>query len=181
MALCTLLALAARRRPGVLGLASYLCAPLVCELPFIFICYVIGSTALAVSEGAGASAASWVAYAVATLTVVALGLVAHRGLQAGPALDRALAKGLGSNWRAAIRPELAGRLRSGLPYLRILFGPFLVRRRDVEHVLNNHYGSERRQRLDVYRGHSQPPTNRVLVDSHGGAMFAGARIAKPGR
>jgi acetyl esterase/lipase len=182
VALCTLLALAPARRPWALGLLSYLCAQLVCELPFLFLYYLIASTALAASEGAGAATAGWLAFGVAGLTVVGLGLVARRGRQARPALNRALAEGLGANWRAAIDPERAARLRSSLPYPRILFAPFLVRRRDVEHVRNIRYGDAgRRNRLDVYRHRSHPSGGPVLVHLHGGAMFTGRkdREARP--
>jgi acetyl esterase/lipase len=182
VALCTWLALAPPRRPWALGLLSYLCAQLVCELPFLFLYYLIVSTGLGASEGAGASTAGWVAFAVAALTAAGLGLVARRGLQAGPAISRALAEGLGANWRAAIDPELAARLRSGLPYFRILFGPFLVRRRDVEHVRNIRYGDAgRRHRLDVYRHRSHPSSGPILVHLHGGAMYTGRkdREARP--
>ena len=50
------------------------------------------------------------------------------------------------------RPEIAGRLRRRLPLGRILFAPFVFRRRDVERVANISYGDAgKRNLLDVYR------------------------------
>ena len=60
---------------------------------------------------------------LAALTTAGLAVVAWRELQAGPALERAMAEALGADWRTAIDPELAARLRRHLPLARILLLP----------------------------------------------------------
>jgi acetyl esterase/lipase len=93
-----------------------------------------------------------------------------------------LAEGLGAGWRTAIDPEMAGRLRRRLPLARILFGPFFVRRRDVERTANITYGDAGpRNLLDVYRHRSHPSGGPTLVYMHGGAFRSGRknREARP--
>lgn len=59
---------------------------------------------------------------------------------------------------------------------RILFGPFLVRRRDVERVANISYGDAgKRNLLDVYRHRSHPSDGPVLVYLHGGHFNSGRK------
>jgi acetyl esterase/lipase len=115
------------------------------------------------------------------LTTIGLAVVVGRALRAGPAIERALAEGLGAGWRA-VDPELAGRLRRRLPYARILFRPFLVRRRGVERIANISYGDAGvRNLLDVYRHRSRPSGGPVLVYLHGGGFVSGRknREARP--
>ena len=71
-----------------------------------------------------------------------------------------MAEALGADWRSAIDPELAARLRRHLPLARILLLPLSRRRRDVERVGNLAYGDAgRRNLLDVYR-HRAPSVGR---------------------
>lgn len=77
---------------------------------------------------------------------------------------------------------MASRLRHRLPLARILFGPFLFRRHDVERVANIRYGDAgKRNLLDVYRHRSQPSECPTLIHLHGGAFAIGRknRDARP--
>ena len=67
---------------------SYWLGFLVNELPFVVVYWLLASTLLALAQGDLDSPVGWVAFGVALLTL-GLALVAWRGLQAGPALDRA--------------------------------------------------------------------------------------------
>jgi acetyl esterase/lipase len=90
--------------------------------------------------------------------------------------------GLGTGWRTAINADLAPRLRRRLPWARILFRPFFVRRGDVERVANISYGDAgERNLLDVYRHRSRPSGGPTLVYLHGGAFRSGRknREARP--
>ena len=112
---------------------------------------------------------------MAVLTTVGLALVVRRGLRAGPAVDHALSEGLGAGWRTTIDAGWP-RLRRRLPWARILFGPFFVRRRDVERVKNISYGDAGKQNLlDVYRHRSHPSGCPTLVYLHGGAFRSGRK------
>ena len=112
---------------------------------------------------------------MAVLATVGLVVVARRGLRAGSAVDHVLSEGLGAGWRAAIDAGMAARLRR-LPWARILFGPFFVRRRDVERVANISYGDAgKRNLLDVYRHRSHPSGGPTLIYLHGGAFRSGRK------
>jgi acetyl esterase/lipase len=94
-----------------------------------------------------------------------------------------MTEGLGAGWRAGLDPGLAARLRRGRPLARVLFGPFLVRRRDVERVADVRYGDAAgaANLLDLYRHRSHPSGGPTLIHLHGGAFVGGRkdREARP--
>lgn len=176
---CTLLALAPLRRPLGLGVISFLFAFVLNELPFMALFYLALSALLAISQSGLESANGWGAVGLAGLAAAGLVLVAWRGLRTGPAVERALSEGLGSESPA---PGMAAILRRHLPLGRIVFAPFFFRRRGVARVANISYGDAgRMNQLDVYRIRSQPPSAPVLVHLHGGVLFMGKknREARP--
>ena len=137
---------------------------------------LLASTLLAVGQGDIDSPVGWVGLGLAVLTTVGLVVVVRRALRAGPAVDQALGEALGAGWRSAIDPGIAGRLRRRPPCGRILFAPFLVRRRDVERVANVRYGDAGKWNLlDVYRRRSRPSGGPTLVYLHGGAFRSGRK------
>ena len=182
-AVCTAFALAPPRpRQSGRSNRSYWLGFLVNELPFVVSYWLLASTLLALAQGDLDSPVGWIGLGVAVAATLGLAVVAWRGLQAGPVLERALSEGLGSGWRKAVDPELAARFRRRLPLGSILFAPFFMRRRDVARVADVSYGDAgRRNLLDVYHHRSRPSGGPVLVYFHGGAFRSGRknREARP--
>jgi len=174
---CTVFALAPPRpRRSSPANRSYWFGFLLNELPFVGFYWLLASTLLALGQRDIASKVGWVAFALAVLTSLGLAVVAWRGLRARPAVDLALSDGLGVSWRTQIDAETALRLRRRLPWARILFGPFFVRRRDVERVANISYGDAGKANLlDVYRSRSQPSRGPTLIYLHGGTFRSGRK------
>ena len=174
---CTVFALAPPRpRRSSPSNRSYWFGFLLNELPFVGFYWLLASTLLAIGQRDIASMVGWLAFALAVLTSVGLAVIAWRGVRARPAVDRALRDGLGASWRTHIDAEAALRLRRRLPWARILFGPFFVRRRDVERVANISYGDAGKANLlDVYRSRSQPSRGPTLVYLHGGTFRSGRK------
>jgi hypothetical protein len=174
---CTVFALAPPRpRRSSPANRSYWFGFLLNELPFVGFYWLLASTLLALGQRDIASTVGWVAFALAVLTSLGLAVVAWRGLRARPAVDHALSDGLGASWRTHIDAETALRLRRRLPWGRILFAPFFVRRRDVERVANISYGDAGKENLlDVYRSRSHPSRGPTLVYLHGGTFRSGRK------
>jgi acetyl esterase/lipase len=149
---------------------SFWLAFLVNELPFLALYVLVASTALAVVQNGTASPVFWAGLSFAVAASFGLVVVVRRALRTAPAIDRALRDGLGSDWRA---PTTS---RRRVPYGRVLFAPFLYRRRDVERVNNIRYGEAGRANLlDVYRPRSHPSGGPTLVHLHGGAFVMGRK------
>jgi acetyl esterase/lipase len=178
VAWCTLFALVPPRpRQSSRSNVSYWFGYLLNELPFVAFYWLLASTLLAAGQGDLETPGGWVAFGLATLTTVGLVIVVWRGLRARPALDHALSEGLGADWRSAVAAR-----RGRLQLVRILFAPFLVRRRDVERVANISYGEAGpKNHLDVYRRRSRPSGGPMLIHLHGGALRSGrkSREARP--
>ncbi len=177
IAWCTLFAVAPPRpRQSSPSNMSYWFGFLLNELPFAAFFLLLASTLLAFGQGDIESPGGWVVFGLAVLTTVGLVVVAWRGLRTGPAIDHALSEGLGAGWRTAIDASMAARLRGRIPWARILFAPFFVRRHDVERVANIRYGNAGKSNLlDVYRHRSRPPSGPTLVYLHGGAFRSGSK------
>jgi acetyl esterase/lipase len=172
----TLLALRPLRRPLPVGVMSFLLGFVLNELPFIVFYWLAVSTLLAICQSGVGSPGGWIAVGLVAVTTAGLVAVARRGLRAGPAVDHALTEGLGPGWRTVTGAEAAAQVRRSLPLTRILFAPWLMRRRDVERVANISYGdSGRKNLLDVYRHRTHPSGSPILVHLHGGALFMGRK------
>src|SRR5512132_3064193 len=142
---------------GLFPNVSFRLGLLINEVPIIGLYWLLFDTALAFAQGDINTAGGWATVGLAALTTAGLGVVAWRGLRARPALEQAMAQALGANWRAAIDPELAARLRRRLPLARILLLPLSRRRLGVERVANLRYGDAgRRNLLDLYRHRARP-------------------------
>ncbi|GAA4056571.1 alpha/beta hydrolase [Actinomadura miaoliensis] len=158
LAICALFALAAPGRPRPLAMLSFRLGVALNELPFVAIAWLLAATVLAFVQGDLASPVPVVAAAV---TMAGLGLMAWRGRQALPAVQRAMG------------PMPVSRR---LPYGRILLSPFLRRRRAVERIPDLPYGpAGRRNLLDLYRHRSRPTGAPVLIHLHGGGYTAGRK------
>jgi hypothetical protein len=146
------------------------------EVPIIGFYWLLFDTALAFAQGDINTAGGWATVGLAALTTAGLAVIARRGLQARPALERAMEEALGAGWRTAIDPELAARLRRRLPLARILLLPLWRRRRDIERVANIPYGDAgRRNLLDLYRHRARPSGGPVLIHLHGGGYYRGRK------
>lgn len=109
---------------------------------------------------------------MAALTTTGLGVVAWRGLQAGPAIEQAIGRELGTGRDHPAHP----RLPRAYSLARILLTPFPLWRRDVERIANVSYGDAgRANRLDLYRHRSHPAGAPLLIHFHGGHFRMGAK------
>ena len=144
------------------------------EVPIIGFYWLLFDTALAFAQGDINTTGGWATVGLAALTTAGLAAITRRGLQARSALEQAMAEALGADWRSAIDPELAARLRRHLPLARILLLPLSRRRRDVERVADIAYGDAgRRNLLDLYRHRAHPSGGPVLIHLHGGGYTQG--------
>jgi acetyl esterase/lipase len=173
VALVTVVTLVPLRSAGNL---SFRLGLLLNEVPIVGFYWLLIDTSLAFAQGDINTAGGWATVGLAALTTAGLGVVAWRGLRARPALEQAMAQALGANWRAAIDPELAARLRRRLPLARILLLPLSRRRLGVERVANLRYGDAgRRNLLDLYRHRARPLGGPVLIHLHGGGYTQGRK------
>jgi acetyl esterase/lipase len=175
------LAVAPIRRPRPLALFSWIatCGPN--ELPFVFLYVVAASTVPDLAGGGIGTRRDQAALAVMTLTLAGLFMITARAVRAGRCLDRALDEGLGARWQSEVAPDLARRRRH-LPWLRILFLPWMFGRRDVERVADVAYGEDGTSNLlDVYRHRARPARAPTLIYLHGGGFTRGRknREARP--
>jgi acetyl esterase/lipase len=183
VAWCTFVAVAAPRpkRSSPSNL-RYWFSYAISELPYVAFAWLLLATVLAAVQGDLDSIGGRVGLGVAAAATIGLGVLAWRGLRARPALDRALANDLGAGWHATVRTDLAAQLRRRRPWIRILLGPWFVRRRDVQRIANLRYGDAGKHHLlDVYRRRAASPAGPVLVHLHGGAFRSGRknREARP--
>ena len=167
--------------PWALGGLSFYFGPFVNELPFLAFYWLLMETLLAINEGDLDTPGGKVAVGVAILVTVGLGVVVRRGLQAGPAIERALAEGLGSEWRTDLAAKSSAQVRHRLPLARIVFGSLFVRRHDVERLANISYGGAgKKNLLDIYRHRSHPSGGPVMIHLHGGRFTSGERTTRRG-
>ena len=170
-ALCTWLAVAPRRRPRALRGISFGLGFLVNEQPFLVSYLLLASTALAIGQGQLDTPVGWTAFGAALVATFGLAIITRRQVRAKAALADALRHGLGADWQSSLDSAPGSPLSHRRPWARILFAPFVFRRRDVERVANVAYGDAGAEnRLDVYRhrsrpsarSHPDPPARRTL-------------------
>src|SRR4051794_3694748 len=157
IAVLTALAATGRSRPRIVGALSFRAAMILNEQPFLVLAWLTLSTLLAVVQDDIATPVGWVALAFTALGAAGQLYVLRVALITTSATERALHDGLGAGWRAAIDTRIARRPSTHLPWVRIVFAPFAVGRRDVERVANLRYGDAGRQNLlDLYRRRARP-------------------------
>ena len=176
VALGTLLALRPLRHPWPMARLSFFFGIVVNELPFVAFYWLLASTLLALAQGDLSSPGGLAGLGVAALTTIGLGVVAWRGLQAGPAIERAMGRELGTGRSQVSDQPAHPRLPRGSSLARILLTPFPLWRRDVERIANVSYGDAgRANRLDLYRRRSHPAGAPLLIHFHGGHFQMGAK------
>jgi acetyl esterase/lipase len=182
VAWCTFFALVPLPRPRVLGVLSWSSSLVVNELPFVACYWLLAWTLLAFGQHDLGSPGGLAVLGLAVLTTAGLAVVARRGFQAGPAVERALGEGLGTGWRTTIDQRMASTLRHHPPFARFLFAPFFASRRRVRRVANISYGDAGKLNLlDLYSRRGQASDGPVLVYLHGGSFARGSknREARP--
>jgi acetyl esterase/lipase len=181
-AVATALALSPRMTRGPRATPAFVVESAANELPFPILYWLALSTALAVAQGDIASPVGWIAAGIALLTTIGLTVVVRRALEARPAIDNALARGMGDGWRSVIDPALSRGPRPHIPLGRVLIAPLRFAPRAVERTRNIAYGpAGKHNLLDVYRPRSHPPRSPVFVHFHPGGFFSGrkSREARP--
>lgn len=175
-ALVTAVALAPVPGGWTLGQVVWRLTLQVDEVPLIFAVWVLANTALAAAQGNLSTPIGGVGLSLAALTLAGLAIVLWRAVQAGPAAARALAQGLGAEWRAGLAPGMAPRLARRRQWGRMLFAPLAVRRHDVVRQGDLAYGPAGRQNLlDLYLPRSGAVTGPCLVYFHGGGYWSGRK------
>ena len=176
IALGTLLALRPLRHPWPFAKLSFFFGIVVNELPFVAFYWLLVSTLLALAQGDLSSPGGLAALCVAAVTTAGLGAIAWRGLQAGPAIEQAIGRELGTGRREGSGHPAYPHLPRGYSLARILLTPFPLWRRDVERIANVSYGDAgRANRLDLYRHRSHPAGAPLLIHFHGGHFRMGAK------
>src|SRR6476661_8342367 len=113
MGLAMLLAVRPLERPALLRTASWTLGSIVNESPFVAFYWILAATLLALAQGDLDTPLGWVALAIAGVTFLGTPVLVRRSLAARPAVEAALADGLGTGWRDAVDPTLAARFRRG--------------------------------------------------------------------
>lgn len=168
------LTLVAPRRPRWLAGLGHRVAAAYNELPFLFIYLLLLGGLPSVLRGEVDTLTEWLILAVGVIVVAALAVIAWRGAQARPAVEAALASGLGADWREELEIGVRDRLRRSPPWANILFMPFVLRGRGVERIANLSYGPEGQAHLlDLYRPTSRPAGAPVLIYLHPGGFYSG--------
>ena len=166
-AAATAAALAPLRGSWILGQISWRLGFQLNELPMIVAAWLLATTSLAAAQGDLGSPGGIAGATLAGLTLSGLAVLLHRSAQARPAATRALGRGLGTGWDGPAPRQ---------PWLRLLFAPLAVRRRDVVREAGVAYGPAGRENvLDVYRPRSGPASGPCLVYFHGGGYRSGRK------
>jgi acetyl esterase/lipase len=152
-------------RSGLPGLATWLVSAVVNESPFLAFYWMGLSMLLAFSNFHGAQV--WIAVGLAAAPFLGTPVLVRRSLRAAPAIEQALDRDLGPEWRHASGDSIAAKL----PWARILFAPLPLFHLGVRRIPNLSYGDAgRRNRLDLYRRRSGGRGGPVLIHLHGGGF-----------
>jgi acetyl esterase/lipase len=149
---------------------------LILNWPLVALGLLFVSTALAIAQGYAASAGFGIGLGFALLATAGLAVLRRRARETGPVVERALADGLGTDWRDRADAALAGRLGRRPSLARVLVAPISFRRQGVERIANIRYGPARRGNLlDVYRERSDRSSRPTLIYLHAGGFRFGSK------
>ena len=162
--------------PGRLAMWSFFTGWLTAELALHHIAFQIVATLVFAGAGALEHLPGRLGLAIALVSWVALAVAYFQGWSAEPAVQSALVAGLGPDYRKALRPEVASRLRDAVDWNEIAL-PFRFQHRDVERIRDIRYDRVRgvNLKLDVYRPRSHPTGCPVLFEIHGGGWIVGSK------
>jgi acetyl esterase/lipase len=169
VALGMMLAVRPLGRSGWRGTISWFVSVVPTESPFVAFYWATAVTVLALAQGDLRSPVAWVGLGLAGASFAGAPILVARSLAARTVVEDALPRALGPDWRDGIEHSRSGRSW----WLRILFAPVPLFRRDVRRIKNISYGDAGRQnRLDVYRRRSGA-SGPILIHLHGGYFRGG--------
>lgn len=163
-------------RRGTAGFVVFVMAMTMNEVPLVMMVVFLVSVGLLLPE-MSADIPGAAGHLVALLVVAGLVRLHLRALTARPALEVALNRELGGEWRSRIHPTLSVPARS-IHWWEGVLRPFQRRAPGVRRVRNLRYGPDRRyHRLDLYdRPGTLAPLGRpVLIHLHGGGFVQGGK------
>jgi acetyl esterase/lipase len=138
--------------------------------------FLVLSTALAITQNGIDSPVFWIGFGFAVIAADGLVVIRRRAQGTGPAIERALDRGLRAGWRDRVDPEVVARVHRRPSLAPVLFAPISLRRSNVERVANVRYGpAHRGNLLDVYRRRSNLSGGPALVYLHPGAFVFGSK------
>jgi acetyl esterase/lipase len=146
-------------------MATWLVSAIVNESPFLAFYYMAVSALLVFSQFHGAQV--WVAVGLAIAPFLGTPVLVRRSLRAAPAIEQALDRDLGPQWR-----RTAGKpIPPSPPWARIVFAPLPLFHPGVRRFRNLSYGDAgRRNRLDLYRRRGGGSGGPLLIHLHGGGF-----------
>jgi acetyl esterase/lipase len=155
-------------RSGLPGLATWLVSAIPNESPFLVFYWMAASTLLAFSQNDLHGAPVWIAFALAAASLAGTPVLVRRSLRTAPAIEQALDRGLGPQWRDAGGVES---IAPNTPWARILLAPLPLFHPGVRRISNISYGDAgRRNRLDLYRRRRGGSGGPILIHLHGGGF-----------
>jgi acetyl esterase/lipase len=161
-------------RSGPPGLATWFISAIPNESPLLAFYWMGMATWLAFSQGELHGLLMWVALCLAAVPLAAMPVLVRRSLRAGPAIEQALDRAIGAQWRRAeTMHSISQRRHLG----RILIAPLPLFHPGVTRISNISYGDAgRRNRLDLFKRREGGSSGPVLIHLHGGgSSFAPGR------
>ena len=163
-------------RVEVVSVPVFFAGWLTSELPLHHLAWQVIATAVFVALGALHGVAGVIGLAITVVSWAGLIVLAVQANRAKGVLEAALAKGLGTDYRERMAPQLNDDEGAAIAWSRLVM-PFHLRDPDVEVVRNIAYVDDgtKAHRLDVYRSrsHDQSAGAPVLLYIHGGGWVLG--------
>ncbi|MCP4006832.1 MAG: alpha/beta hydrolase [bacterium] len=161
---------------GSLAAPSFLAGWLTSELSSHHFAWQVIATVFFVSSGALEDWPGWLGLGITLASWVGLFGLAVNSRQAAPAIDLALADGLGESYRDEIEPKVAEAMERPLQQGRRLV-PFMLFDGEVRRHANISFAPEHgfRGLLDVYVPKTGAQGAPVLFQIHGGAWVIGQK------
>jgi acetyl esterase/lipase len=150
------------------GMVTWLLSSIPNESPFLLFYWLAASTWLAFAQGDLHGAPAWVALGLAAFSFAGTPLLVRRSLRAANAIEQALDRTIGLNWR---RGRTGRVIALHPPWARVVLTPLPIFHPGVKRIANLSYGDAgRRNRLDVYRRRGGGSGGPVLIHLHGGGF-----------